>query len=183
VIFMHGGWGKIAAAAAQHALDRWAPRVLVNLGTCRGFAGHVERGEIILARRTVVYDLIERMGDPAAAIAHYATDLDLAWLGNRHPHPVRLATLATGDADFDPAGVADLYARYGAIAGDWESGAIVYVAARNGARCLILRGVSDLAGGDSGEAYDGNMHIFVAGAEAAMTTLLAALPAWLALAA
>ncbi len=35
VVFLHGGWGKISAAAsAQFAIDRWSPRLLVNLGTC-----------------------------------------------------------------------------------------------------------------------------------------------------
>ena len=36
---VHGGWGKIAAAAsAQYVIDRFAPQLLVNLGTCGGFA-------------------------------------------------------------------------------------------------------------------------------------------------
>ncbi|HXV98482.1 MAG TPA: hypothetical protein VEC93_08665, partial [Anaerolineae bacterium] len=38
VLFFHGGWGKIAAAAsAQYVIDRWSPALLVNLGTCGGF--------------------------------------------------------------------------------------------------------------------------------------------------
>ncbi|NJN94224.1 MAG: 5'-methylthioadenosine/S-adenosylhomocysteine nucleosidase [Anaerolineales bacterium] len=66
VLFFHGGWGKIAAAAsAQYVLDRWSPRLLVNLGTCGGFEGEIEKGTIILAERTLVYDIIELMGDPA----------------------------------------------------------------------------------------------------------------------
>src|SRR5687767_5033644 len=53
VAFAHGGWGKIAAAAStQYAVDRWRPRLLINLGTCGGFAGHVARGEVVLAERT-----------------------------------------------------------------------------------------------------------------------------------
>jgi adenosylhomocysteine nucleosidase len=45
VVFFHGGWGKIAAAAStQHAIDRWHPDLLVNLGTCGGFAGLIEPG-------------------------------------------------------------------------------------------------------------------------------------------
>lgn len=40
IVFFHGGWGKIAAAAsAQYVLDRWSPELLVNLGTCGGFEG------------------------------------------------------------------------------------------------------------------------------------------------
>ena len=59
VLFFHGGWGKIAAAAsAQYVIDRWSPALLVNLGTCGGFEGEVEKGTIILAERTLVYDII-----------------------------------------------------------------------------------------------------------------------------
>jgi adenosylhomocysteine nucleosidase len=35
---LHAGWGKVSSgAAAQYAIDRWHPRLLVNLGTCGGF--------------------------------------------------------------------------------------------------------------------------------------------------
>ena len=73
-----------------------------------------------------------------------------------------------------------LRARFGAAAGDWESGAIAYVARRNGVRCLILRGVTDLVGTGGGEAYDGTVAFFKAQARVIMTKLLEALPAWLA---
>ncbi|MGQ9554822.1 MAG: 5'-methylthioadenosine/S-adenosylhomocysteine nucleosidase family protein [Anaerolineae bacterium] len=69
--------------------------------------------------------------------------------------------------------------RYGAVAGDWESGAIAWVAARNGTRCLILRGVSDLVGSSGGEAYAGNIEAFAAGAQAVLARLVHALPEWL----
>ena len=67
--------------------------------------------------------------------------------------------------------------RYDAVAGDWESGAIAYVAARNGVRCLILRGVTDLVGPDGGEVA-----FFHERAPVVMGRLLDQLPAWLALA-
>ena len=181
VIFLHGGWGKIAAAAStQYAIDRWTPDLVVNLGTCGGFAGQIEKGEIILAERTIVYDIIERMGDAAAAIAAYTTELDLAWLGEPYPEPVLRGALVSGDADLDPAGIIELHERYGAVAGDWESGAIAYIAARNGVRCLILRGVSDLVDSTGGEAYDGTMAAFNTGAPMVMERLLTSLPSWLA---
>tara|TARA_Y100000588_G_scaffold394666_1_gene516413 strand:- start:860 stop:1132 length:273 start_codon:yes stop_codon:yes gene_type:complete len=45
LIFFHGGWGKISAAAsAQWAIDTFRPDLLLNLGTCGGFEGEVERG-------------------------------------------------------------------------------------------------------------------------------------------
>lgn len=182
VIFFHGGWGKIAAAAsAQYIIDRWSPELLVNLGTCGGFAGDIERGTIILVERTIVYDIIEQMTDGEAAIAHYSTALDLSWLGEDYPHAVQRALLVSADRDLVVEEIAGLRTRFGAMAGDWESGAIAWVAARNKTRCLILRGVSDLVGSDHGEAYD-NYDVFVAGTKRVLRQLVDALPEWIALA-
>ena len=50
VILFHGGWGKIdAAASTQYAIGRWRPKLLINLGTCGGFAGDVAAGTLLLA--------------------------------------------------------------------------------------------------------------------------------------
>lgn len=184
MLFLHGGWGKIAAAAStQYAIDRWQPDLLVNLGTCGGFAGEIEKGEIILAKKTIVYDIIEQMGDYDEHIAHYTTDIDLDWLGGAetYPHEVRRTLLVSGDRDLIVAEIPQLKEKFGAVAGDWESGAIAWVAARNGVRCLILRGVTDLVGAEGGEAYDGNFDVFVDGAQQVMGRLVESLPGWVTL--
>ncbi len=181
VIFFHEGWGKIAAAAGtQYVIDRWQPELIVNLGTCGGFEGAIARETVVLAERTLVYDIIEQMGDPEAALRHYATDLDLSWLAEPYPMPVQRGLLLSADRDLVAEEVPVLRARFGAAAGDWESGAIAYVAARNGVRCLILRGVTDLVGADGGEAYDGSVDFFRRQARIVMLRLLDALPDWLA---
>lgn len=181
VLFFHGGWGKIAAAAsAQYVLDRWSPRLLVNLGTCGGFEGEIAKGTIILVERTLVYDIIELMGDYDEHIAHYTTRLDLAWLKENYPQPIRRTLLVSADRDVLVEDIPRLKAEFGAVAGDWESGAIAWVAARNQTPCLILRGVSDLVGGGGGEAYDGNIHVFVEGTTEILKRLIEALPEWLA---
>ncbi len=181
VLFFHGGWGKIAAAAsAQYAIDRWSPALLINLGTCGGFAGEIEKGTIILVERTIVYDILEQMIGGDAAIAHYATELDLSWLGDTYPHEVRRTVLVSADRDLVVEELAHLKTTFGAVAGDWESGAIAFVAKRNQTRCLILRGVTDLVGKDGGEAY-GNVQVFVEGTTSVLSRLIAALPAWIAL--
>jgi adenosylhomocysteine nucleosidase len=181
VVFTHGGWGKIAAAAsAQCAIDRWSPRLLINLGTCGGFEGAIARDTVVLAERTLVYDIIEQMSDPEAAFAHYAVTIDLSWLHKPYPHPVYRGLLLSGDRDLVAEEVPTLRSRFGGVAGDWESGAIAHVAARNRVRCLILRGVTDLVSPKGGEAYDGTLVFFRERAAAMMSVLLAALPAWLA---
>jgi adenosylhomocysteine nucleosidase len=179
VIFYHGGWGKISAAAsAQYVIDRWQPELLVNLGTCGGFEGEIERGAILLVEKTLVYDIIEQMGDYDAHIAHYTTEIDLSWLKEPYPHQVRRALLVSGDRDLLVEDIPLLKARYGAVAGDWESGAIAFVAARNGVQLLILRGVTDLVGSAGGEAY-GNLALFEKATLRILRQLVEALPDWL----
>ncbi len=178
----HGGWGKIAAAAStQYAIDRWQPALLVNLGTCGGFADHVEIGEILLVTRTLVYDIIEQMGDQAASLAHYTTELNLGWLRRPWPVDVRPSLLISADRDLLAEEVESLHRRYGAVAGDWESASIAYVAARNEIPLLILRAVSDRVDADGGEVY-GDFALFERRTLTLLRRLFSDLPEWLALA-
>jgi adenosylhomocysteine nucleosidase len=86
VVFLHGGWGKISAAAtAQFCIDTWHPEVIINLGTCGGLARAITAGETLLVNETVSYDIYERMGDPEAAIRFYSTKLDLSFIMQPYP--------------------------------------------------------------------------------------------------
>lgn len=177
VVFFHGGWGKIAAAAStEYVIERWKPALLINLGTCGGMAGRAQRHELLLVTRTIVYDIQEAMGDSAEAIQAFTTDLDLTWLGPALPMEARRAVLVSGDRDLVPAALADVAGRYDqAVAADWESGAIAWVAAKRGTRLLIVRGVSDLVSATAGDAT-GNSAAFEQGAKMVMNRLLDRLP-------
>jgi adenosylhomocysteine nucleosidase len=181
----HGGWGKISAAATtQYVIDHFKPDLLINLGTCGGFAGRIETGATILVERTLVYDIIEQMGDGAEAIDHYSTDIDLSWLDNRQwmmkdgRQSVVRGLLVSADRDIVVSDIPLLIEKYDAVAADWESGAIAWVAQKNNTRLLILRAVSDLVGGDGGEAY-GNIELFRERTKAVMRELFNQLPEWL----
>lgn len=126
---------------------------MINLGSCGGLKGYAKRGEVILAKKTLIYDIIEGMTDAGAAIDHYTVAFDLSWLPDPPPQPVTIATLISADRDIVPAQVPDLVQRYNAAVADWESGAITWVARRNNLPCLILRAVSDLVDETAGEAY------------------------------
>ena len=180
VIFFHGGWGKVASAGStQYIISRWHPKLLINLGTCGGFKDRVNRGEIILVERTVIYDIFEQMGDPEEHIQQYMTDLDNSWITEPLPTKVRRTVLASGDRDLFYKDLPELVSQYGAIAGDWESGAIAWVATKNQTHCLILRGVTDLVAEQGGEAYDGGINIFYKNTVSVMKTLLDTLPEWI----
>lgn len=179
LIFLHGGWGKIkAGGSTQYAISRWNPGLVINLGTCGGFDGMIGRGEVILVEKTIVYDLIEQMVDPDIAISAYTTELDITFVREPYPQPVRKTLLVSGDRDLVKEEIPELMRKYGAVAGDWESGAIAFVSKANNVPCLILRAVSDLVGTNGGEAYD-NISLFAERANEVMVNLLDHLPAWI----
>jgi adenosylhomocysteine nucleosidase len=177
VTFFHTGWGKIASAGAiQYIIDHHHPDLIVNLGTCGGFEGVVQHGEVILVERTFVYDIVELMGD-LDITTYYASSLDLDWLVGSEPHPTRRGTLASADSDLLPEKIPFLKSK-GALAADWESGALAWVAKKNNVRLLILRAVSDMVNEKSGEAYD-NIELFNERAKNIMKQLVEQLPDWL----
>jgi len=179
VTLFQGGWGKISAAAsAQYAIDHFQPDLLINLGTCGGFAGRIETGTIMLVERTLVYDILEQMGDGAEAIQHYASSLDLSWLPVKLPYPISRGLLVSADRDIVTQDMPLLIAKFDAVAADWESGAIAWVADKNHTRLLILRAVTDLVGSAGGEAY-GNIELFHERTKTVMTALFKQLPDWL----
>lgn len=173
----HCGWGKIASAGAiQYLIDHYSPDLLVNLGTCGGFEGVVRQGETILVDKTYVYDIVELMGDLDIA-TYYASSLDLGWLAEPYPHPARRGMIASADSDLPPEKISFLKQR-GAIAADWESAALAWVAQKNNARLLILRGVSDIVSEEGGEAYN-NIEVFNERAKGIMKRLIEQIPDWL----
>lgn len=173
VLFVHGGWGKIAAAAStEYAISRWQPKALINLGTCGGIAGRTHRGEKLLVVRAITYDIHESMGSAEEAILARTTEIDLAWLDDAFPVAVRRTHIVSADRDLVPAEVAGLVRDFDAVAGDWESSAIAYVAGRRGVPLLIIRSVSDLVDEVTGETI-GALPVFKDAAAAAMRLLLA----------
>ncbi|MCX6056275.1 MAG: 5'-methylthioadenosine/S-adenosylhomocysteine nucleosidase [Chloroflexi bacterium] len=177
-LFFQGGWGKISASAStQYVIDRWKPKLIINIGTCGGIKDRVCVGEVLLVEKTIVYDIVERMGDPLQAIAHYSTTLDLSYLSEPYPQKVRKSFMLTADQDLDPARIFELMCEYPIIAADWESGAIAWVAQKNQVPCLILRAVSDLVDEKEGEAY--NNRLFKDRAEEVTRSLLYVLPVWI----
>ena len=179
VMFFHGGWGKISAAATtQYVIDQYKPDLLLNLGTCGGFEGRIERGTIVLVEKTIVYDIFEQMTDGSEEIAFYTTELDLSWLPRVLPFPVLRGLLVSGDRDILIEDIPMLIQKYQAVAADWESGAIAWVAKRNSVRSLILRGVTDLVGASGGESY-GDYELFIQRTKEIMKKLFDQLPKWL----
>lgn len=176
VVFFHGGYGKVAAAGStQYAIDRWRPALLVNLGTCGGFGGARKVGDVVLASETIIYDVIERMGNAAEAIEDFHSRLPVERWPARLADRVVIGPLVSADQDLDPAMVDALATKYHASAGDWESGAIAYVAARNHTPLVILRGVTDVIDAAGKDATYDAIEVWQRESAAAMAKLIALL--------
>src|SRR5437763_11643552 len=120
LLFFHGGWGKVAAAGStQYVIDRFHPARLINLGTCGGVEGRINRFDIVAVEKVVIYDIAEAMGDSKEAIADYSTTLVLP---ERPPSPVVKATLYSADRDLTAAGLREIESLYHPVVVDWESG-------------------------------------------------------------
>ncbi|MFZ2096709.1 MAG: hypothetical protein WAV05_08740, partial [Anaerolineales bacterium] len=116
---------------------------------------------------------------PEEHIKYYSTEMDNSWLIEPLPLPVKRTLLLSGDRDLLCKDIALLKIKYGAVAGDWESGAIAWVAKKNKATCLILRGVTDLVGENDGQAYNGNQNLYYKNTELIMKKLITSIPEWL----
>jgi len=178
VLFFHGGWGKVAAAAStQYVIDNFKPANLINIGTCGGVEGRIGRFDVVVPDKLVIYDIYESvLDDPSAATAHYATELDLP---AQFPTPAVRTTFYSADRDLTPVTLREIEDRYRPTAVDWESGAIAWVAKRNSTPVLIMRGVSDLVSLEKGEV-EGNWSLFVENTSRVMPMLVANLPRWMA---
>jgi adenosylhomocysteine nucleosidase len=172
--FVQSGWGKISASAStQYVIDTLHPNLIINLGTCGGFEGYSKQGETIIATKTVVYDIIEKMGDPIEALRAYTTTLETDWLQDV-PHDMQKGILVSADRDVVSEDLKQL-AQHQAVAADWESGAIAWTAKRNNTPVIIARGVSDMVSEHEAEAFN-NLTAFEEGTERVMKRLLAQLP-------
>ena len=179
VILFQGGWGKISAAAStQYGIDHFRPTLLFNLGTCGGIAGRIERGQIVLVEKTIVYDLIEQMDNNEDVQGYYVSELDLSFLLEPYPWGVKRQAMLSADRDLLAEDIPFLVQKYDATVCDWESAAIAFVAKRNGMPLVILRGVSDLVSPLGGEAY-GNLALFHQSTASIMKNLLENLGDWL----
>lgn len=175
VLFFHGGWGKVAAAGStQYVIDHFQPPRLINIGTCGGVEGRIQRFDIVAIEKVVIYDIAEAMGDSQEALSAYSTALCLP---EQFPIDAVRATMYSADRDLTACGLRSLDSRYQPVVADWESGAIAWVAQKNGTPLLILRGVTDLVSVRRAEA-EGNPQLVHEHTAIVMQKLIADLPRW-----
>ncbi len=101
--------------------------------------------DIILAIRTLQYDVIQRFGKPSIYFKKsLKTDLNISWV-DLSEVSVKLHIGKIGSADQDISSESRrILQREGVLAADWESASIAKVCELNNIKCLILRGVTDI---------------------------------------
>ena len=146
VRILFGGVGKInSAASAQYAISELEPDLVAVIGTCGAVDPFICELDLILATRTLVYDIHSSDAETSRTqVEAHTTHLPDGWDISHLPFPVTKGTLATGDGDPDLNSLEEFQKVYGALAVDWESGAVAKVCGLNRIPCLILKGVSDL---------------------------------------
>ena len=147
--------------------------MLINLGTAGGFTSEVHVGDVVLVTKTTIYDIYEAMGDAAETIADYATTIDTSRWPARLANRVHRGPIVSGDRDLIPAEVAKLHAAYQASVGDWESGAIAFVARKNHVPLVILRAVTDVLDADHPSPTTGDLAAWQRETDIVMQALLA----------
>lgn len=174
VVFVQGGWGKIAAAGStQYVIDRWNPRLLANFGTCGGFYPHTTVGDLLLIEQAVVYDMHVLIGSQEEEERFYTTPCSaelIEWAAGIAD--VRRATIASADRDVEGERIPAVHERFNAIAGDWESASIAFVAGKNSVPCIIVRGVSDVVGGPTAGDTAAIFEDYLAGVQTVIQRIL-----------
>lgn len=158
------GAGKVnAAACAQALIQRFAPRLVINVGVAGGVGKEVRIGDLVAASACVQYDYdTTAIGEPAATLTmrrlegepelvrEFPCDRAAAALLLEEARSVyggaHLGVIATGDA-FVADGEKNraLGEAYSAKAVEMEGGSIAQVCYMNRVPCAVLRAISDNA--------------------------------------
>ncbi len=138
------GIGKVlASAATQWLIDYAKPKIVINWGCAgginpQGINPHIQLGDIVASQGAVEYDYGSRSPRRISADKKL---LELA----RAISGVKPGILATADQNCDSVGERKLiWQKHQALACDWESAAVLRVAAVNQVPALALRVVSDM---------------------------------------
>lgn len=75
--------------------------MIINLGTCGGVAKNVSKLDIILAKRTFQYDVVQLFGTPSIHFQKsLKTNFKISWVDlNRISERVQIGTIASADRD------------------------------------------------------------------------------------
>lgn len=134
-----------AAGACQYAISNWKPKIVINLGTCAAVKSDIRIGDLILADKTIQFDCYDRLSpNPTEVLELMSTQINYDWLKwNPYREDFHKGLIATADQDLTAENLVYLH-EIGALATDWESGAITKISELNLIPAMVLRAVVDV---------------------------------------
>jgi len=175
-VIVGSGVGKVnAAMAAQAAIERHHPRMLIVCGSAGSLSDQVLPGDLVIGERAIQHDagislgrrfvhtgvnvrgggrrMMQRAFCADAALVDLArrAGAELRHDGNGRPAQVHVGAVATGDqVIFSEERKQWMRETWDALAVEMESAAVAQVAQANGVPWLVVRGISDTADGEAG---------------------------------
>ncbi|NIA19676.1 MAG: hypothetical protein GWP07_04500 [Xanthomonadaceae bacterium] len=151
IVATSSGLGKVmASATTQLMISSFAPRLLINFGSCGGVAPRLKVGDAVLASSVIEYDF----NSHDKQSPHL--DCDESWielLAGKFPQ-LQIGPLASADQNADTSEKrAWIHDQLQALVADWEGAAVVRVAHRNRLPALVLRGVTDIGADNLSSEY------------------------------
>lgn len=165
------------ASATVAALHRWAPDLVISVGSAGGLQGKVKRGDVV-ASTDLTYSTADavafgyRMGQVPGMPVHFSGDADaLAMLDGIEgvvPGPI-----ASGDVFVSGYLLDSIQFEFPHTAAvDMESTAVAQVCHSYEVPFISLRGISDMCGTDASSEHDDNLDDVAERSAAAVVQLL-----------
>lgn len=164
VLVTVGGIGKVNAAMTSTYLLMAGATQVVFTGVAGGIHPELQVGDIVVSSDCVQHDvdvtaLGYRLGEIPGEILSWPADEQLRALALEAAHEVQGVNVTggrvvSGDTFVaSPEKVAWLWQTFGAACAEMEGAAVAQVCARHGVPYVVIRSVSDTAGGDANVDY------------------------------
>ena len=164
VILLRCGVGKVnAAVATQLLIDRFGVDAVIFTGLAGSLVPHLKRGDVIVSNMVVQHDIdltafgrrpgeipdLARMIEADPKLIHLVADATEAVIAETgETRQMTVGTIATGDSFVsDPERIRWLQREFGAIVTEMEGGAVGQVCQMNRVPFVVIRVISDGAGG------------------------------------
>ncbi|MCD6249451.1 MAG: 5'-methylthioadenosine/adenosylhomocysteine nucleosidase [candidate division Zixibacteria bacterium] len=164
VVLLRCGVGKVnAAVATQLLIDRFGVDAVIFTGLAGSLVPHLKRGDVIVSNMVVQHDIdltafgrrpgeipdLARMIEADPKLIHLAAEATEAVIAESgETRQMTVGTIATGDSFVsDPERIRWLQREFGAIVTEMEGGAVGQVCQMNRVPFVVIRVISDGAGG------------------------------------
>ena len=166
VILLRCGVGKVnAAVATQLLIDRFGVDAVLFTGLAGSLVPHLNRGDVVVSNFVVQHDIdltafgrrpgeipdLARMIEADPKLVHIAAEAAEAVISQGdEERQLVVGTIATGDGFVsDPRRIRWLQREFGAVATEMEGGAVGQVCQMNRVPFVVVRVISDGAGGSA----------------------------------